>query len=651
MQLNFSRLRLFGNVRRALLAAASALFVPALWAATITVNATGDTTANDGVCTLREAITAANTDAVSGAAAGECAAGAGSDVIVFSIAGAGVKLITPTVALPIISTPIRINGYSQPGSSANTNGASLGSNASILIEIDNGAVANAATLEVNGAIASGSIIEGIAFSRSANSGCCANIGIVINGSASVWIRGNFFGTGVDGKIAKTLSDRGVYISGTTADTIIGSDATALLPAYKNVFSATATAVTTTAPVGLKTTVTIRGNLIGTEVSGNAVVTGGSMGTGLFLDQLTGASLVSDNVISGTSSVGVSVRSTDGLVIERNLIGVGVNGTTALGNGSNGGILVEDNPFSVGSGVTGLTIRSNVIANNAGPGVTVRRQNAANTVQGVAISKNVIRNNVGMEIDLYNGNTSDGVTDNDNAALDTDTGANNLQNFPDITAATSNGSSIQAQYNFNSEPNKSFTLEFFQVASCDATKTGGADVFLASLGITTNAAGSATGTALLSTALTTGSITATATNTMNGTSEFSACADIVAPVTALLTIIPSGGGNGVVTGTGINCGADCTESFLQGSVVTLTATPAGGSTFFPGWSGGGCSGTGTCAVTMSAAQTVNAQFSLVAPVGQIGPATPVPALDAALLVAMALLVALVVAWVTHRPSRW
>ena len=54
------------------------------YAATITVNSTADVIANDGECTLREAITAANTDMVSGAMAGECAAGSGADTIVFS---------------------------------------------------------------------------------------------------------------------------------------------------------------------------------------------------------------------------------------------------------------------------------------------------------------------------------------------------------------------------------------------------------------------------------------------------------------------------------------------------------------------------------------------------------------------------------------
>jgi CSLREA domain-containing protein len=55
---------------------------PAARAATITVTTTADTVANDGACSLREALSAAVTDSPSGAAAGECAAGAGADTIV-----------------------------------------------------------------------------------------------------------------------------------------------------------------------------------------------------------------------------------------------------------------------------------------------------------------------------------------------------------------------------------------------------------------------------------------------------------------------------------------------------------------------------------------------------------------------------------------
>ena len=57
----------------------------------------------------------------------------------------------------------------------------------------------------------------------------------------------------------------------------------------------------------------------------------------------------------------------------------------------------------------------------------------------------------------------------------------------------------------------------------------------------------------------------------------------------LTVAKSGTGTGTVTATGINCGADCSESFPTGNSVQLTATASAGS-IFSGWSGGGCSGT-------------------------------------------------------------
>jgi len=78
----------------------------------------------------------------------------------------------------------------------------------------------------------------------------------------------------------------------------------------------------------------------------------------------------------------------------------------------------------------------------------------------------------------------------------------------------------------------------------------------------------------------------------------------------LTVTKAGAGSGAVTSvpSGINCGATCGASYDYNTGVTLTATPAVGSSF-TGWSGAGCSGTGTCVVTLSAAQAVTATFTL------------------------------------------
>ncbi len=78
----------------------------------------------------------------------------------------------------------------------------------------------------------------------------------------------------------------------------------------------------------------------------------------------------------------------------------------------------------------------------------------------------------------------------------------------------------------------------------------------------------------------------------------------------LSIGEAGTGTGIVSSNpgGIACQPTCSALFSTGQQVTLTATANPGSVF-TGWSGGGCSGTGTCNVTMNAAQTVIATFTL------------------------------------------
>jgi hypothetical protein len=70
---------------------------------------------------------------------------------------------------------------------------------------------------------------------------------------------------------------------------------------------------------------------------------------------------------------------------------------------------------------------------------------------------------------------------------------------------------------------------------------------------------------------------------------------------------SGSGSVASAPSGISCGSStCDASFASGAQVTLTATPATGD-IFTGWSGA-CSGTGSCIVTMSAAESVTAMFA-------------------------------------------
>src|SRR5262249_38290398 len=69
-------------------------------------------------------------------------------------------------------------------------------------------------------------------------------------------------------------------------------------------------------------------------------------------------------------------------------------------------------------------------------------------------------------------------------------------------------------------------------------------------------------------------------------------------TATLAVTRAGNGGGTITSvpSGIGCPATCAASYTPGTRVTLTPQADVGSSF-GGWSGGGCSGTGTCVVTL------------------------------------------------------
>jgi hypothetical protein len=83
----------------------------------------------------------------------------------------------------------------------------------------------------------------------------------------------------------------------------------------------------------------------------------------------------------------------------------------------------------------------------------------------------------------------------------------------------------------------------------------------------------------------------------------------------LIVTTKGNGTGTVTSLpgGIDCGTACSAYYAAGAVVTLTASPAEGSVF-TGWTGEGCSGTGSCMVTMNAARAVTATFEPAGPPG-------------------------------------
>lgn len=101
----------------------------------------------------------------------------------------------------------------------------------------------------------------------------------------------------------------------------------------------------------------------------------------------------------------------------------------------------------------------------------------------------------------------------------------------------------------------------------------------------------------------------------------------------LQVSKNGTGLGTVTSNpvGINCGATCSYTYTSNDTVTLSAVASGGSTF-AGWSGEGCSGTGTCVVPMTQNRSVTATFNLSMPsaVGYLRTRAPAGTIDLRLI---------------------
>ena len=99
-----------------------------------------------------------------------------------------------------------------------------------------------------------------------------------------------------------------------------------------------------------------------------------------------------------------------------------------------------------------------------------------------------------------------------------------------------------------------------------------------------------------------------TATVYAATESGVFARTPAPAQFTLTISRSGIGRGTVTSSpgGIACGSDCSDSYVNGATVTLTATPALGS-IFTGWSGCDAVSGSRCTVVMTGEKSVNASF--------------------------------------------
>lgn len=539
------------------------LFTVAAQASIFTVSNTNDS----GFGSLRKAIDDANSNP-------------GADVIHFSIGGGGVHTIVPLTSLPPLNDTVDLDGYSQPGTKANT--LALGDDAVLLIEI-NGAAISANTPVILFVNAPNCTIRGLVINRSAEYG----IYLASAGSGST-ISGNFIGTDADGLFAQPNGREGIHFDNSSSNVIGGT-----VPAARNVISGNTYPNQSGGGVFLRglgsSKNKIQGNFIGTNRFGNGAINnhqaGVYMDTQASNNTIGGTTAGARNIISGNATVGVGTYGAGGNLIEGNFIGTDATGTFSVANpvgvaiASDGffnqigdavpgaGNLISGNTFygidingnqgqnpyvtqvlgnfigtnaagtgPLGNGREGVRIQSgafnNIIGTSAPGGANVIAFNGTDPSQGGSgvhvvsdagngnlISGNSIYSNKTLGIDL-DGQTS-GVTPND--ALDGDDGPNDLQNFPVISNATySVINGTQIGYSLSSKANTKYTIEIFASDTCNASGYGEGQQLINTFTFSANGNGDVFAGLGSSISYLNKYITATATDPNGSTSEFSKC---------------------------------------------------------------------------------------------------------------------------------
>jgi len=315
--------------------------------------------ADSGPGSLREAINAANNTL-------------GSVQITFRIAGAGVKTIAPQAPLPALTTPIEIDGYSQPGASP----GQLGSTnlPTLLIQLtgtNTVAVCDGLDIMTSNCVLRGLVVNG--FGQ-------AGVGL-LSGAMGSRIEGNYIGTGPGGGLAIGNRGDGVVLSSGTQNSIVGgTDAGAGNLVSGNGGNGIAI-------WGGSTENLIQGNLIGSDVSGRTALTNAYSGVALAGSGNTvgGLSAAARNLISGNAWSGVRIDAAMNQVLG-NYIGTDITGTNALGNLSDGVTISGGSQNSrIGGTIAGS---GNLISGNGANGVSAWSGSSGNIVQGNLVGVDV-----------------------------------------------------------------------------------------------------------------------------------------------------------------------------------------------------------------------------------------------------------------------
>lgn len=372
------------------------------------------------------------------------------------------------------------------------------------------------------------------------------------------VQGNYFGTNLDGNVALTGREPKfgtVFGSGVKLDSpnnLLGGTTAGA----RNIIAGTAGLTDGLAGPGTPAYPhhvfgnLIQGNYIGTDVTG-AIALGGNVGIQDCPDTTIGGTTpAARNIISGSQRAGIMVLSTEdtagGTLIQGNYIGTDATGAHPLGNQADG--------IFVGSLSLQCKIDNNLIAFNGGSGINIPAPPSASPGRRITIASNAIHSNQSLGIDLGVA----GVTDND--VMDADAGANELQNFPVLSAAAATATAVTVSGTLNTTANTACTLQFFYGGNRQGHQlAGGAPILLGEGQAKTDGNGNTAFTFSFAApaGLTGGWVTATATDAAGNMSEFADCVSLAASNCTFLLSLASqsfkaGGGAGSVDVTGSAC---------------------------------------------------------------------------------------------------
>jgi hypothetical protein len=391
------------------------------------------TTADSGPGSLRQAILDANLTTA-------------MDDVQFAIPGSGPFTIAPLSALPDVTQPLRLDGYTQPGAVPNSVPAGSGGlNATLMIELSGLNLPSATGLDFNSVTTTGeNLVRGLVINRFA-------VAISRFAGAPLRVEGCYLGTDTSGASVPATMDIGISIR-FAGDERIGGDT----PDRRNLIAG---ASRTGSSAGIEifriaaaAAPLIQGNLIGTDRTGTqALPNRDGIAFGHRLTPVTGgvpliggASADARNLISGNQrhAINIACSGAGGLPcseghIAGNFIGTDIGGELPLPNGEGGntGGITYSNQVAgpshvlIGGYAPGF---ANRIAHNAGFGIRHATPNGT-----LEVFRNVLRGNAARSIELAGPRAND--------SGDPDNGPNNLQNHALIGAAGHVGDQLTVTY--------------------------------------------------------------------------------------------------------------------------------------------------------------------------------------------------------------